>query len=63
MSTETSLNYLIQLYYVILANGDYNPVVTVLTFDQAINRACFNVTTVEDQTLEKTTEPRSQYLG
>ena len=28
----------------------------VLTFDQATNRTCFNVTTVEDQTLEETTE-------
>ena len=27
-----------------------------LTFDQAKNRACFNVTTLEDQTLEETTE-------
>ena len=30
--------------------------VEVLTFEQDTNRACFNVTTVEDQILEETTE-------
>ena len=37
--------------------------VEVLTFDQATNRACFNVITVEDQILEETTENMNLILN
>ena len=35
----------------------------VLTFDQATNRACFNVTTVEDQILEEDIEEMNLHLS
>ena len=42
---------------------DYDPVLKILTFDPTTNRACFNVTTVEDQILEEDIEDVNLHLS